>query len=479
MIEPIDIRKPEELGRTYYLPHHEVIRTDKHTTKLSAVYDASARAERSQPSLNDCFYSGPPITPLVLDVLLRFRAYPVALTASKISIDPGHCDYLRLLWIDDIAAEEPRAVVFRFTRVVFGVSPSPFLLNGTIHYHLSNRAVDDELARKEASTCGNASQVHQLYRRGLIKLRATWSRLQRTQLAASIQLTIPSESGQESNVNHKVLGIGWNVEDDDLVFLFDSLRDTTKIEPVTKRVVLNLSAKQYDPLGLLSPIVLLLKIIFQCLCKSKADWDPPLDDELKKRWIRLVTDVERVNLISLDRHYFKGSSSAEIRDIQLHGFCDASEKAYGAVVYLRARTGSANVITQIVSSKTRVAPIAGETFPRLELTEAVVLARLVDSVSAALSGVLGTDSQIALWWIWGTTKEFKQYVENRVIVICRLVRPECWNYCPSQLNPADIASRGSLASDLISNVLWWKGPEFLQQEDVNRPGLKLSCSNIY
>ena len=104
------------------------------------------------------------------------------------------------------------------------------------------------------------------------------------------------------------------------------------------------------------------------------------------------------------------------------------------MVYLRATTESGNVITQTVSSKTRVAPVAGETIPRLELTGAVVLARLVDSVSAALYGVLQinrvfswTDSQIALWWIWGTTKEFKQYVENRVLVICRLVRPECWN----------------------------------------------------
>ena len=86
-------------------------------------------------------------------------------------------------------------------------------------------------------------------------------------------------------MNHKVLGIGWNEDDDVLVFLFGSLRNAAKIEPVTKRVVLSLSAKQYDPLGLLSPNVLLLKIIFQCLCKSKADWDAPLDDELKEQWI--------------------------------------------------------------------------------------------------------------------------------------------------------------------------------------------------
>ena len=51
-----------ELGRNHYLPRHEVTRTDKDTTKLCIVYDASARAERSPPSLNDCLYAGPPMT---------------------------------------------------------------------------------------------------------------------------------------------------------------------------------------------------------------------------------------------------------------------------------------------------------------------------------------------------------------------------------------------------------------------------------
>lgn len=310
--------KPAELGRTHYLLHHEIIRTDKHTNKLRVVYDASARPERSHSSLDDCWYLGPPMTPLVLDVLLRFRAYPVALTADiekaflNISVDPEHRDCLRFPWIDDIAAEEPRAVVFEFTRVVFGVSPSLFLLNGTIHYHLSNSAVDEELARKildslyvddfvgggdnDISTYKLHKNVKSCFMAEGFNMRkwvssstnvqtwiekaegdvvqttadATGKIQEEDQTYSSSRFS--SESAQESNVNHKVLGIGWNVEDDVFVFLFDSLRDAAKIEPVTKRVVLSFSAKKYDPLGLLSSIVLLQNIIFQCLCESKADW---------------------------------------------------------------------------------------------------------------------------------------------------------------------------------------------------------------
>ena len=69
-----------------------------------------------------------------------------------------------------------------------------------------------------------------------------------------------------------------------------------------------------------------------------------------------------------------------------------------------------------------------------------------------------SDSQIALWWIWCVNREFKQFVQNRVVEIRGLVNPAHWDYCP---NPADICSRGSLAFKLVANQLWWNGLEFL------------------
>ena len=109
---------------------------------------------------------------------------------------------------------------------------------------------------------------------------------------------------------------------------------------------------------------------------------------------------------------------------------DASEKAYGAVVYLRVELISGTVFTQVVSSKTRVAPINGETIPRMELMGALILARLISIVLTVFKGTLSIDSafcwldsQIALWWIWGVNKEFKQFVQNRAVEIRRLVKP--------------------------------------------------------
>ena len=124
----------------YYLLHHPVVSEDKATTKLRIVYDASART--SGPSLNDCLYAGPKFNQGIMDILLRFRTYKTALAADiekaflMISVAQPDRDVLCFLWIDDIHKQLPSVVTLRFTRVVFGVSSSPFLLNATIKHHV-------------------------------------------------------------------------------------------------------------------------------------------------------------------------------------------------------------------------------------------------------------------------------------------------------------------------------------------------------
>ena len=127
-------------GRVHYLPHHAVIRRDKETTKVRVVYDASARS--NGPSLNNCLYTGPKFNQRILEILLRFRSYPIAWIADiekvflMISVAPRDRDVLRFLWITNIDSDDPEIVALRFARVVFGVSSSPFLLNATIRHHI-------------------------------------------------------------------------------------------------------------------------------------------------------------------------------------------------------------------------------------------------------------------------------------------------------------------------------------------------------
>ena len=129
IIETVDASEPAP-DKVHYLPHHAVVHTDKTTTKLRVVYDASARS--SGPSLNDCLHKGPKFNQLILDLLLRFRSYKIALTADiekaflMISIVNHDRDVLRFLWIDDITKADPKIRVFRFARVVFRMLSKPF-----------------------------------------------------------------------------------------------------------------------------------------------------------------------------------------------------------------------------------------------------------------------------------------------------------------------------------------------------------------
>ena len=66
----------------HYLPHHAIVRQDRQTTKIRVVYDGSAKEKGQSLSLNDCLHTGPNYIPLLFDILIRFRSYPVAVTAD-------------------------------------------------------------------------------------------------------------------------------------------------------------------------------------------------------------------------------------------------------------------------------------------------------------------------------------------------------------------------------------------------------------
>ena len=519
IIEPVEQGIHNGVGRVHYIPHHKVVRIDKQTTKLRVVYDASARAGRNTPSLNDCLYAGPPLSPLIYDILLRFRVYKTAITGDiekaflNILVDPRDRDYLRFLWVDDIKDQHSNLQAYRFTRVAFGVSASPFLLNATVRHHLTSTERTSEFAQRVlkslyvddyvggddsdqsafevyknlksffkggGSTCESGCPILQSCKRELKNLKANFYRHHQslTGLSRSLHSVFGSEEIHDAT-KHKVLGIVWDSQKDMWFLDLASPLETVSDDSVTKRAILGATSKLYDPLGLLSPVIILLKIIFQSICKSKVGWDDPVDSFLYKQWLKLVQDTRKVGVVELKRHYFRGSSSVDLLEVQLHGFADASDKAYGAVVYLRIKLTSGMIYTPLLSSKTRVAPINGETTPRLELLGALILARLVRSVVSAFEGTLRIDyiycwldSQIALWWIWGVNKEFKQFVQNRVVEIRSLVKPTKWDYCPTESNPADICSRGLLASKLITNQLWWNAPEFLLRDKQFWPSLR-------
>ena len=145
------------------------------------------------------------------------------------------------------------------------------------------------------------------------------------------------------------------------------------------------------------------------------------------------------------------------------------------MVYLLSKYANGTIDVRLIASKTRVAPLKKQSIPRLELLGAYLLAKLVFSIRSVLESLAfkfdvyyWVDSFTTLCWI-KNNKPWRQYVQHRVNEIRRLSAKEKWRFCPGELNPADIPSRGCAVKELVNNKSWWNGPEFLKENPESWP----------
>ena len=192
--------------------------------------------------------------------------------------------------------------------------------------------------------------------------------------------------------------------------------------------------------------------MFQILCCDKIDWDEELHGDSRERFNSFVSDLQHLSNVRVPRCYFDVRSKPT--NIQLHGFSDASQQAFAAVVYLRSTHEDSRVAVKFVASKTKVTPTKKQSIPRLESL----------SLPLDTETFYWVDSITTLYWIQNV-KSWKQYVEHRVREIRQLSDKEQWRFCQGLQNPADLPSRGLNGEELETNTVWWNGPEFLCQSE--------------
>ncbi|XP_073831520.1 uncharacterized protein [Musca autumnalis] len=473
--------KPEEVNDTpnNYLPHHAVIKPDRLTTKLRVVFNASCPTS-NKTSLNDTLFPGPILQQDLVEQILKWRFFKYAFNADitkmyrQILLDPRQTKFQRIL-----LRKSPQDPIedYELLTVTFGVNCAPFLALRTLiklaedvkeiypkaaNIILQNLYVDDVLAGGHT-----VEETIQARKELVTALDSAGFKLMKW---ASNHHTIIKDIPQENllplnwldiaeDASTKTLGIRWNISGDFFSFTPPAMEDR---DVYTKREVLSTIAKLFDPCGWLAPIIIVAKLVMQQIWLDKIDWDDTLKPLTLINWKNFVRNSKDIELLKVPRWItFTLNSSVEI-----HGFCDASESAYGVTLYIRVETPDNNVQTFLLAAKSRVAPIKKLSIPRLELCGAVLLSKLAASTMRNLqisdyTTQFWTDSTIVFAWLKKPPCHWSTFVGNRVSEISENVGQENWRHVDSENNPADIASRGCSPTELKAHKLWWNGPQWL------------------
>lgn len=471
--------------QNYYLPHHAVIKETSTTTRTRVVFHASAKSSNGM-SLNDRLLVGPTIPRDLFSILTNWRIGPIAFSADiakmyrQIWIHPDDCRFQLLLW--RLAPDKP-VLIYALTTVAFGTASAPFQAIRTLFqiadeieknypelaYRIRKRLyVDDYL--DWAETVEEAQQI----RTDMSSKLAEYGFHLRKWISNSPEFMgeVPDDEKEkfiitDPDASSKTLGIVWLPNCDQFTFK-SNLEEATL--PITKRKILSEVSKLFDPLGWLSPHIVESKILLQELWNEKLSWDDPLPNQIVSKWLRIREEFHYCQRVRINRWL---GLSRTVKSCSLHGFADASSKAYAATVYIRIEKENGEVCVNLVAAKTRVAPLNKLSTPRLELSSAVLLAKLLPRIKRALeiktiSSTAWVDSTTALTWIKGDPKRWTVFVTNRVKEIQRDTTVN-WRYVPTAQNPADCASRGISMTKLIDHKSWWQGPEFLLNDESEWP----------
>lgn len=274
----------------------------------------------------------------------------------------------------------------------------------------------------------------------------------------------------------KTLGVWWQAKSDLFKYKIDIPNNSS--DAITKRQILSSISRLFDPLGILAPVIVQAKILLQRLWQYKIGWDDPLPQEITTTWLRFSRQLPEIENIAIPRHVL----SHEVVRIELHGFCDSSESAYGACIYIKSVNSHNEAKIQLLCSKSRVAPLKSVSLPRLELCGAVLLANLYKRVLEAIHLEFNaihfwTDSSIVLSWLRAPPTTWKVFIANRVSEIQSLTDVSQWAHVSSGDNPADLVTRGVSPESLTNNELWWRGPRWLSLDTPLWPKSKIDDSH--
>ncbi|XP_026462699.1 uncharacterized protein LOC113365338 [Ctenocephalides felis] len=464
--------------RTNQIGRIKTVEKESSSTPLRVVFDASAKNSEFT-SLNEILHVGPKLQTDICSILLNFRFGPIALTADikqmyrNIWVRKQDRKYQKILWRP---FPDAPIGIYELNTVTFGLSSSPFQAIRTIKqlsrdecskYSQSiSRILENDVYIDDVVTsidsldsaktiCEGLQTVLSSGGFELKKWESNNSNLRKLFSDSDVQNKHFSKSDFQMESSTKVLGLKWDPLSDNFSF---EIKLTWR--KWTKRQLLSVIARIWDPLGFLTPIVVKIKILLKKIWTLKIDWDEELPSFIITSWLAVYSELEHLNNYQIPRYL----ETSKQNKCSLFGFADSSEQAYGAVVYIKS-LGNPNFL---LISKSRVTPIKNQTLARLELCACHLLSKLLNFILTNNQHSIDfdsiycfSDSMIVLHWLAGPATRWKTFVANRVTKIRDLIPNAQWLHIPSNQNAADCVSRGLRPKEFIQHKNWLFGPDWL------------------
>ena len=500
----------EQCVGEYFIPWRMVENENSITTPVRVVFDASS-VSRSGYSLNDVLAKGMNSMNSMLSIFLMRRCYKFAVHTdvtkmyNVVRLKPEHWTYQRYKWHETLDPDEVPLDKFILS-LIYGVKPS------------GNQAQVGlrETARRQQEDYPEAADaiINDTY----VDDCATGvsgfpTDITAEKLASDITTVLAKGgfvtkgftiSGQPPDVGLSKDGVSINVFGTKWIPALGKIQlnigplnftkkhrgkksqseDSYKIpDKLTKKICAGKVGEVFDLVGLVAPIVGGFKLNIRELVVSCCGWEDKIPDQYRSVWLSNFELMEIIGDLVYNRAVVPADASS--LDVELISAGDASEQMACACCYIRFKRKDNSYSCQLLLAKTKLVP-EDTTLPRAELFAATLNIHVSQIVKKSLKytivdHLLVLDSEIALYWLSSFTKQLKPWVRNRVIEILRFSDPGDWYHVNSDLNPADLGTRGGVSvEDCGPESEWINGMPYMSLPMVKIRELHVqSVSEIY
>lgn len=477
----------------YYIPWRTVYKEASLSTPCRLVFDASSRTPGGT-SLNDILAKGENRLSNINHVLLRFRNKPSAFTCdirmayNMLALDPSHFKYQRFLWKDGLEENSP-VEDWIICTLIYGVRPvgnsliagfkkvaDYAKLNYPEHTAGADALVDsayvDDIARADDTAERSRATAESLdYVLGLAKMEVK---------GYTFSGAPPPPEVTADGETVGLIGMVWGPEEDwiglSIKPLYFGRPKRGKLPELvvgdyapalrrnfTRRNLLSKTASVYDPMGLVTPITARLKLDLHSVFELKQGWDDPVPEEYLDRWLKNVTDIQKLREIRFRRTIVP--LDAANLDVELIVSADASQYIAVAAVHGRIQRRNGDYSCTLMSAKSRL--VSELTIPKAELRAAVLAVHLAQTVKYNLleqykDAIYVTDSSIVLFWINTDSRPLNVTVRNAVVEIRRFSSQQHWFHIDTNDNIADLGTRNAEVEEIDENTAWQLGKPWMK-----------------